>query len=197
MFPFDSLEIPNHPLRGFVLLLPAFQGDGTAYLLFPRPLLLREPLLHLLPGLLIPVADVWEGGMAQEDEVDSAPQREQVRLDVGAEVVRGQREAVGLHTTAVDDHCTVLSRVLALEVGELDVQVFVEEQVGGLDVAVEDAVGVDPGDCLGGLATPGQPLLEGERLARLEGVFGDGAVRGAFQVDSRVCRAFAPQDVLM
>jgi hypothetical protein len=44
-------------------------------------------------------------------------------------------------------------------------QVFVEEQVSGLDVAVEDAVGVDPGDCLGGLAAPGQPLLEGERLA--------------------------------
>ena len=74
------------------------------------------------------------------------------------------------------EHCTVLSQELALEVGKLDVQVFVEEQVGRLDVAVDDVAGVDPGDCLGGLAAPGQPLLEGERLARLENVFGDGAV---------------------
>ena len=55
---------------------------------------------------------------------------------------------------------------------------------------MEDVVGVDPGDCLGGLAAPGQPLLEGERLARLEDVFGDGAEY--IQVDSYVGRAFEP-----
>jgi hypothetical protein len=124
--------------------------------------------------------------MTHQDEINSAPQREQVRLDVGAEVVRGQRKAVRFHAAAVDEHRTVLCQELALEVGEVDVQVLVEQQVGGLDVAMEDAVGVDPGDCPGRLAAPGQPLLEGDRLARLEDVFGDRAVRGALQVDPRV-----------
>lgn len=47
-----------------------------------------------------------------------------------------------------------------LEVGELYMEESVEEQIGGLDVAVEDAPAVNPRDSLGGLAAPGQPLLD-------------------------------------
>ncbi|SPQ23398.1 13f25ac6-6aed-46cb-af22-520ed2f74462 [Thermothielavioides terrestris] len=59
----------------------------------------------------------------------------------------------------------VLGQELVLQIREFDVQVFVQEQVGRLDVAVEGAMGVDPADGLGGLTAPGQPQREGERLA--------------------------------
>ena len=54
----------------------------------------------------------------------------------------------------------MLGQQLALEVGELDVEVSVEEKICGLDVAVEDVVGVDPGDGLGGFAAAGKTLRD-------------------------------------
>jgi hypothetical protein len=129
--------------------------------------------------------------MPHDDEIDGTPERKQVRPVIRVEgVFPGTGKAAELTALAVQEYlAAVLGQQLALEVGELDVEVSVEEKICGLDVAVEDVVGVDPGDGLGGFAAPGEALRDGDGVARLEEILGDGAVGSLFEVDARVCEA--------
>lgn len=98
--------------------------------------------------------------MSHHDEIDRAPKRKEIRLDISVEgVVPGTIESTGLTAPAVEEHRAALRQVPALEIRELDVEIRVEEQVRRLDIAVKHASRVDEGDDLGGLSAPDQPLL--------------------------------------
>lgn len=131
-------------------------------------------------------------------KIDGASQRKEVRLNARVKgIVSRAIESAG-SAPAVEEHLAILRQLLLLEVGKFDMEVLFEKQVGGLDVAVENASGMDPRDGLGSLSALGQPLLDRRgRLARLEQVVGYVSVRGAFQVKACVREALEPYDALM
>lgn len=120
----------------------------------------REPARHPLIPPLFTADDIRKHSMSHHDEIDRAPKRKEIRLDISVEgVVPGTIESTGLTAPAVEEHRAALRQVPALEIRELDVEIRVEEQVRRLDIAVKHASRVDEGDDLGGLSAPDQPLL--------------------------------------
>lgn len=83
----DTFDILDDPLRRFILLLPAFQGDRAAEVLFLRPLLLLESVLYLLTPTVLPVDDVWEHRIAHHNKVYSTTERKHICLVVRVELI--------------------------------------------------------------------------------------------------------------
>lgn len=124
-------------------------------------LLARESVSRLLIPFIFSVYNVGEHSMAHHDKVEGTPQRKDVRLNICIEgVVSRVVEPARFAAPAVKEHLAVIRQLFSLKVGKLDVEVLVEKQICGLDVAVKNTSSMDPRDCLGSLLAPGQPLLD-------------------------------------
>lgn len=66
--PLNTFDIRDDILRRFILL-PTFQGDGAAEVLFLRPLLFLESVLYFLTPTILPINDIWEHRIAHHNKV--------------------------------------------------------------------------------------------------------------------------------
>jgi hypothetical protein len=105
----ESRNISNYFRNTLVFLLPAFQGNCAAGMLISGELPAHESLFHLFMPSISTVDNVREHGMAHHNEVDGAPQRKEVCLDIRIKrIVSRAVESARLATPAVKNHLTVL-----------------------------------------------------------------------------------------
>jgi hypothetical protein len=105
----ESLNISSYFRSTLVFHPPALQGNCAAGMLILGKLPAHESLFHLLMPSVFTIDNVRKHGMAHHDEVNGAPQRKEVCLDVRVKrIVSRAVEPARLAAPAVKNNLAVL-----------------------------------------------------------------------------------------
>lgn len=100
--PFDTFDTVDDLLRQSILLLPAFQGDRAAEVLFLWPLLFLESVLYFLTPTVLPIADVRVDRIAHHNKVYGTTESKEICLVVHIEfIISGAVEPSRFATPAI------------------------------------------------------------------------------------------------
>lgn len=137
---FNCRDFLNHLLGRVVLSKPTFRCNLATSVRVLGKLLLRKPLFNPLIPTSRSINNVRVDCMTKHNEVYSASESKKFCLDIGIErVISRSAKSCGFAASAVELDRVVRAEKFPLKVRQFDMEIFVEEEICWLNIAVKYA----------------------------------------------------------
>lgn len=191
----DSANVLQNLARRAVSPLPAFLGDGCTGVRVVWENTARKPRAYLLIPPRLSGYNIREDLVAGNNKVDGRPKGKQVCLPIGLKVVfPGAKVSARLARPSRQDNLAVLGKITTLKIGQLNVEILVEQDVCGLDVAVKHPLRMDMFNRLDHLPAPSHPLLKRKGALRLGQEAEDCPICCTLEVQASISESFVRDD---